>query len=138
MLGHGDNEAGYYKIAAFGQGRVLSDEAWDEFNRACFTCANSLEAKNRAKIGVPTFLFRYFGDWDNLRLYPTSGTYHGSDVNMVFGGSADVSGLPNSANETKIIALFQKAWATFAQDPLNGLTNNMKWPRYVPESMYFR
>jgi len=92
MLGNNENEAGYYKIAAYGKGVTLSDAAWDEFNRACFTCANSLDAKNRAKVGVPTFLFRYFGHWDNLRLYPTSGAYHGADLEMVFGASADVSG----------------------------------------------
>ena len=134
-MGNNDNEAGYYKIAAYGKGVTLSDAAWDEFNRACFTCANSLEAKNRAKF-VPTFLFRYFGDWDNLRLYPTSGAYHGADLEMVFGASADVSELPNSADEQKMIAFVQKAWATFAQDPVYGLTNIMGWPRYDPESEF--
>lgn len=136
MLGNNHNEAGYYKIASFAKGVTLSDAAWDDFNRACFTCANALEAANRARIGVPTFLFRYFGDWDNLRLYPTSGAYHGVDVEMVFGASADVSGLLDCADETKMIALVQKAWAAFAQDPVNGLTNVMGWPRYVPESKY--
>lgn len=85
---------------------------------------------------MPTFLFRYFGDWDNLRLYPTSGAYHGADLEMVFGASADVSELPNSADEQKMIAFVQKAWATFAQDPVYGLTNIMGWPRYDPESEF--
>jgi hypothetical protein len=42
--------------------------------------------------------------------------------------------LPDSADEKKMIALVQNAWATFAQDPLNGPTKVMGWPRYVPES----
>jgi carboxylesterase type B len=105
---------------------TLSDAAWGEFNRACFTCANFLEAKN-------TFLFRYFGDWDNLRLYPTSGAYHSSDLKMVFGASVYVSGIPDSAAETKMVAPMQKAWATFAQDPHEGLTKVMGWPRYMPD-----
>ena len=134
-MGNNENEAGYYKIAAFAKGVTLSDAEWDAFNRQCFSCANALEAKNRAQF-VPTFLFRYFGDWDNLRLYPTSGAYHGSDLEMVFGASADVSGLPNSANENTTIALVQKAWAAFAQDPVDGLTNVMRWPRYVPDSEF--
>jgi cholinesterase len=53
---------------------------------------------------------------------------------MVFGASADVSGLPNSSDETKMIALVQKAWAAFAEDPTNGLTEVMGWPKYDPAS----
>ncbi|TKA61784.1 hypothetical protein B0A49_09466 [Cryomyces minteri] len=89
MFGNNDNEAGYYKIAAYAQGVVLPDAAWDAFNLQDFTCPNTFEAVNRANANVPTWLFRYFGDWDNLRLYPTSGAYHGSDLEMVFGASQD-------------------------------------------------
>lgn len=55
---------------------------------------------------------------------------------MVFGASADVSGLPDSADEKYMISLVQKAWASFARDPSHGLTSVMEWLRYMPESEY--
>jgi len=86
--------------------------------------------QNRAKAGVPIWRFRYFGDWDNLRLYPTSGAYHGSDLEMIFGASEDVSGLPESAPEMEMQALMQRTWAVFADDPVKGLEREMGWPVY--------
>lgn len=134
LIGQNNNEAGYYKIAAYAKGTILNDTEWDDFNLEDFTCAVSLEAANRVKSLVPTWRFRYFGDWDNLRLYPTSGAYHGADVEMVFGASQDVSGLPNSVPEQQTIAVMQKAWAAFAADPAQGLSKEMGWPGYNPNS----
>lgn len=73
--------------------------------------------------------YRYFGDFANLQLFPGSGAYHGSDLNMVFGTAEDVSGLPNDALERATIAYVQKAWAAFARDPQRGLTK-LGWPLY--------
>ena len=75
--------------------------------------------------------FRYFGDWDNLRLYPTSGAYHGSDLEMIFGASQDVSGLPKSAAQRQLQATMMHAWAAFADNPQSGL-EKLGWPRYDP------
>jgi len=129
LLGNNDNEAGYYKVAAYAQGTILPDSAWDDFNAESFTCPNTYEAYHRRKQNVPVWLFRYFGDWDNLRLYPTSGAYHGTLEEMVFGASADVSGLPDSVPEKQTQALVMHAWATFADDPINGL-KKMGWPTF--------
>ncbi|GAB7354517.1 hypothetical protein MBLNU459_g4983t2 [Dothideomycetes sp. NU459] len=129
MFGNNDNEAGYYKIAAYAQGTILSDAAWTAFNQEDFTCPNTFEAFHRRANGVPTWLFRYFGDWDNLRLYPTSGAYHGSDLDMIFGTSEDVSGLPESANELRTQKYMMHAWATFAENPVSGL-KKLGWPKY--------
>ena len=91
------------------------------------------EAENRRAYGVPVWQFRYFGHWDNLRLYPGSGAYHGSDVEMVFGNSETVSGIPPSKPEERTTALMQRAWATFAECPARGL-HAMGWPLYNPKS----
>lgn len=62
---------------------------------------------------MKTWRFRYFGDWDNLRLYDSgmevvggvemevqgSGAYHGSDVEMVFGNTVGVSGIEDTKEE---------------------------------------
>jgi cholinesterase len=83
---------------------------------------------------VPVWQYRYFGDWDNTRLYPDSGAYHGSELQMIFGASEDVSGLPTSRDQRKTTRLMQKAWASFAQDPANGLNKKLHWPEFDPDS----
>ena len=79
---------------------------------------------------MPTWRYRYFGDWDNLRLYPTSGAYHGTDLEMIFGASQDVSGLPESKAQMQTQSLMQQAWAAFADDPKKGLEKRLGWPEY--------
>ncbi|KAJ0311081.1 hypothetical protein COL516b_001784 [Colletotrichum fioriniae] len=82
---------------------------------------------------VPAWVYRYFGDWDNTRLFPTSGAYHGVDLHMIFGASGDVSGIPPSGPQKETTALMQSAWAAFAKDPADGLSSVLGWPRYDPE-----
>ena len=130
LAGNNNYEAGYYKIAAYGAGTVLTDAQWDTFILEDFTCPIASEMRNRTKAGVPAWRFRYFGDWDNLKLYPGSGAYHGSDLEMVFGASQDVTGLPESTPEMQMQNLFMKAWAAFAEDPVNGLVDVLGWPKY--------
>lgn len=130
LAGENNNEAGYYKIPAFAQGKIPTEEQWNDLQLESFTCPLAKVADSRAKRGVPVWRFRYFGDWDNLRLYPTSGAYHGSDVAMIFGSSEAVSGLPESRNQTKLEALMMKAWAAFGDDPVEGLKTTIGWPEY--------
>ena len=136
-MGHNDNEAGYYKIPAFSQGVTLSTEQWQQFNDGGFTCPIAFAAHHRSSYNIPIWRYRYYGDWPNLRLYGPSqgngneegsGAYHGADVEMIFGGSEDVSGLPKSEAQRKMERVMMKAWADFARDPREGL----EWPVYDP------
>lgn len=136
LAGENDNEAGYYKLPAFAQGRILSDKEWSDFNLEAFTCPTAKVADSHAKRGIPMWRFRYMADWDNLRLYPTSGAYHGSDVSMIFGSSVAVSGLPESGQQKKLQALMMKAWAAFGDDPVTGLQTKIGWPKYDSNGMF--
>ena len=75
------------------------------------------------------------GDWPDLRLYgawgdyPDSGSYHGSDLGMVFGTAADISGGANTPAEERTPRYMQSAWAEFAADSKKGL-ERIGWPRY--------
>ena len=94
------------------------------------TCANALQSTSRIANGVPSWRVRYFGDFSNTRLYPGSGTYHGLDGHMIFGASKDVTGLPLSAAEARLVALMQRALSAFAHDPHSGLEAVMSWPQF--------
>jgi cholinesterase len=131
--GHNDYEQGYYVIPAFAQGRNVTAEQTAQFLLESFVCPHSYEARQRVLAGVPTWVYRYFGDWNNTRLYPASGAYHGTELHMILGGSQDASGLPMSQEQRETSSLFQQAIAAFAEDPQNGLSQ-FGWPRFDPET----
>ncbi|KAI0113750.1 alpha/beta-hydrolase [Nemania sp. FL0031] len=128
---HGDHESGFYRISALAQGRSLPESDWREFERESFTCATAAETYWRSAAGVPTYRARYMADWENLRLYdpPSSGAYHGVEVNMITGNSGSVSGIEPSSYEAELTSIMQEAWAAFAADPVRGLLR-LGWPRY--------
>ncbi|KAF2844991.1 carboxylesteras-like protein, partial [Plenodomus tracheiphilus IPT5] len=131
--GHNDYEQGYYVIPAFAQGRNVTQAQSAQFLLESFVCPTSYEARQRVKANVPTWVYRYFGDWDNTRLYPNSGAYHGTELHMILGASEDASGLPASQVQKEASRLFQRAIAAFSADPKKGLTK-YGWPRFNPET----
>ncbi|KAE9367006.1 cholinesterase [Stipitochalara longipes BDJ] len=133
LIGNNDHESGFYNISAFATGKSFNATQSNLFDLEAFTCATAIEAAARVAEGVPVWRYRYFGDFANLQLYPGSGTYHGAELDMVFGTAQDVSGLPNSAVENATIAYFQKAWAAFASNPTTGLSK-LGWPTYKNSS----
>ncbi|KAH7088952.1 carboxylesteras-like protein [Paraphoma chrysanthemicola] len=131
LHGHNNYEQGYYVIPAFAQGRNVTEAQTAQFLLESFVCPTSYEARNRVAAKVPTWVYRYFGDWDNTRLYPTSGAYHGTELHMILGGSEDASGLPASQAQKATTKLVQRAVAAFADDPKNGLSR-LGWPQFDP------
>ncbi|XP_014550632.1 hypothetical protein COCVIDRAFT_114979 [Bipolaris victoriae FI3] len=132
FLGHNNNEQGYYVIPAFAAGRNITEAQASQFLLESFVCPVSYEAKNLVINSIPTFVYRYYGDWENTRLYPTSGAYHGSELHMILGGSEETSGLPETKPQKDTIKLFQRAVAEFTADPQNGLIDKLRWPRFNP------
>lgn len=129
LMGNNDLESGFYAVGAFATGKSFNATQRELFDLEAFTCATAIEAAARVAKGVTVYRYRYFGDFDNLRLYPGSGAYHGAELNMVFGTAQDVSGLPNFAAEDATSAYLMKVWATFARDPKKGLSK-LGWPTY--------
>jgi cholinesterase len=77
-LAGNNNEASCYKESALSQNKTLTDAQWELLNDEGFTCATAHAVSARAIAGIPSWRYTYLGDWDNLRLYPGSGSYHGS------------------------------------------------------------
>lgn len=132
LAGNNNKEDGFYHIPAAGQNVTLTPDQWLTFDLEGFTCATGVEAASRAAHGVPMWRYRYFGDWPNLRLYPGSGAYHGSDLHMIFGGTLDVTGIPDNIFEYWTTEYMMWAWATFVKNPTSGLSTELFWPLYDP------
>ncbi|KAI1334473.1 cholinesterase precursor [Xylariaceae sp. FL0016] len=136
LAGNGDYEAGFYRVSAYAANRTLTPEKWVLFNQRAFTCPHKYAADARVAAGVPTWRYRYMGDWPNLRLYgaydgyPGSGAYHGSDMSMLFGTAYDITGTPNSSEEELTSRYIMGAWAAFGRDPTQGLSA-YGWPSYM-------
>jgi hypothetical protein len=137
LLGSTDMEDGWYRLAGYAAKLNFTDAQWDLFTQRAFTCPAAQTARDRRMYGVPTWRYRYGGDWENLRLYNGSaglggrgsGAYHGSDLSLVFGTAEDVSGLPNTRAEDKVSGYMMGAWAAFARDSRKGL-EGFGWPVY--------
>ena len=132
LAGNNDNEAGYYRIPAYGNGVVPTAAQVAAFHLESFTCPVAASAAARRARAVPAWVYRYLADWENTRLYPGSGAYHGVDLHMVFGGSEAVSGIAASAEQQALVDVVQRAWYTFARDPKAGLTRDLGWPQWQP------
>lgn len=131
LLGNNKNEDGTYRVNAYIANVSLTDAQWAAFDRAAFTCATRNEANSRAAAGVPVWRWFYNGVWDNLNLYPNAGTYHGSELSLIFGTTLNLTGQADSPAEAKIGQDFMKVWAAFASNPTSGLTK-IGWKIYSP------
>ncbi|KAH9437411.1 hypothetical protein MCOR02_001068 [Pyricularia oryzae] len=134
LMGHNHNEDGYYRLPVFRNGVIPTPAQVQTFLLESFTCPVSFQSQARAARGVPAFAYRFMADWNNTRLFPTSGAYHGVDLHMVFGASQDTSGLPPSPDQKRLTRLMQRMWASFSADPAEGLTKALGWPVWDPES----
>jgi cholinesterase len=67
--------------------QMLKDISPPDMHRMnlCFTCVAMYTANERYNYNVSTWRYRYFGDWDNVRMGPGAGAFHGSELSMVFG-----------------------------------------------------
>ena len=136
LLGNNDYEAGIIKVLFASMGMPpWSLKQWAILNLQTFTCPVGATAQARASSKVPTWRYRYFGEFPNLRLTadPSSGAWHGSEIATVFETAEGAGGI-NTAAQTAITKYIMGAWATFAKNPTRGLSSApYRWPRYDPQ-----
>ncbi|KAI1867813.1 uncharacterized protein JN550_006954 [Neoarthrinium moseri] len=127
IVGHNDYEPGLTKVLA----PPLPEIIWQQQELA-FGCAAAERAAYFALNGLPTWRYRWFGDWTNLRLTenPTSGAWHGSEILPIFNTIPQTVAV-NTPEETSIANYIRGAWVAFAKDSVNGLrTYGSGWPQY--------
>jgi cholinesterase len=137
LTGNADYEAGLFATTAALANITYPPIFWTEFDLSVFTCPASERANISIAAGVPTWRYRWFGDFPNLRLtsVPDSGAWHASELPVLFGNYPNATGgVPASTDaELSIGNYIRGAWAAFAKDPVNGLNSYQGgWPKYNP------
>ena len=135
LTGNNDYEAGLFKELGASAGIQLPALDWAIYDLSTFSCPVAAAAAARAAHAVPTWRYRYFADFPNLRLTaaPDSGAWHGAEMYAVWQTAAAASGAVDTAPETAISRYLAGAWAAFAKDPTGALSSApYKWPRYDP------
>lgn len=125
FLGSNNYEVGVFRVIFDAQNVTFSEAQWDYLNFVIFTCPTGYRAEASVNNNIPTWRYRYFGEFPNLRLTnsPDSGTWHGSEVPLIFNTDKDLENIVvRTREETEIADYLRKAWVAFATDPENGLT----------------
>ncbi|PGH26587.1 hypothetical protein AJ80_01716 [Polytolypa hystricis UAMH7299] len=124
LNGNNDYEQGFYEISA--------PDTPDIILRAIglsFTCGSRSASDYRADNDAPVWRYRYYGEFPNTRLFDGSGAYHTSEIFTLFGTAEPVTGVKNTPEQEAIGDNIRHAWAAFARDPVNGLTQ-LGWPQW--------
>jgi carboxylesterase type B len=142
LVGNADYEAGLFRAVAALEGLAsqFPDIYWVYFNLLGFVCPAAARANISVANGVPTWRYRWFGEFPNtiITTVPDSGAWHASELPILFNNTPSGPGIPvDTLQEIAIGSYLRGAWATFAKDPVNGLTtysggNGTGWPTYVP------
>jgi cholinesterase len=85
--------------------------------------------------GVHAWRYRWMGSFPNQRIAKDAGAWHGSEIAHVFGTIGGFSSTVKPvAEQQKVSALMNNAWAAFAKDPESGLLK-LGWPLYNEKGM---
>jgi carboxylesterase type B len=82
-------------------------------------CQVALEVKNRNRGNLPTYRYRYAGNFSNVSPLPWFGAYHSSELPLVFGTHYEYGG-PSTSFEWDVSYAMEALWLSFAEDPTQG------------------
>ena len=136
LIGYNDFEASLFDMIQRLRNITLPPSFWDGFDNTRFFCPVASRAAVNVEYNLPTWRYRYFGDWPDMRLSETiyTGAYHGSDVNILFDTIPRGTEIPASTREEKAFGKYMRgAWAAFVSDPEHGL-RDYGWPEYNPST----
>ncbi|KAF7874913.1 hypothetical protein EAF04_002087 [Stromatinia cepivora] len=129
LIGNNDNEAGLYIATSSLQGLSYPDSYWKTFNLIGFTCPTAYRANYSIQADVTTWRYRYFGSFPDTMIVPNAGAWHAAEIPLLF--DTNIANPPETTEQIAIGKYMRGAWAAFAKDPENGLTN-YGWPKYEP------
>ncbi|KAH8586802.1 carboxylesterase [Bisporella sp. PMI_857] len=129
LIGNTDHEVGFLGLVAPAVYAALGPVGRTAYSLNYFECPTAKAAFFRALHGVPTWRYRWFGQYPNTFLYPGSGAWHESEIGFVFGTVEEMTQEANVPVEDKMQQYIMDAWAGFAREPKNAL-RKLGWPRY--------
>lgn len=136
LTGNNDFEAGAYIPVYALQGVTKDHDYWVNLGNTVFACPAGARANVSVSHSLPTWRYRWFGNFPNTRLYtnPDSGAWHCSEIPFIWDTLPTGPGIPpDTEAEVSIRKYIQGAWAAFAKDPKCGLdTYGGGWPQYSP------
>lgn len=127
LIGSNNYEAGLFRTQFALNNLTYPDSAWDEFNLREFTCPTGIRANVSVAEKIPTYRYRYMGEFPNTRISTEAGAYHSAELAILFNTAPSTP--PATAEEISIGNYMRGAWAAFAKDPSKGLAN-YGWPAY--------
>ncbi|KAI1768747.1 putative carboxylesterase [Hypoxylon sp. FL1150] len=134
LIGSNDYEVGLFKVLFGLEGVTYSEAEWQFLQLAIYTCPISERALAHVYNDVPTWRYRYFGNFPDLHIstVPDSGAWHGHETAVVFGTDLDIQNVLNRTEAQEQVSDYVRGmWAAFAKDPADGLTS-YGLPTYVP------
>ncbi|KAI1373874.1 putative carboxylesterase [Hypoxylon crocopeplum] len=134
LIGENHYEVGLFKVLFGLQGVTYPEAEWQFLQTSLYTCALSERALASVYNHVPTWRYRYFGNFPDLQLstVPDSGAWHGAETAAIFGTDLDIQNVMGRTEAQEQIAAYVRGmWAAFAKDPTNGLTE-YGLPTYHP------
>ena len=81
--------------------------------------------------GVPPWRYVYSGEFPNQDI-GVPGSWHGSEIGLVFGTSEFLSHPPDAEEERRLGARLRAIWAGFARNPRTAASEIGGWPMYDP------
>ena len=136
VTGNNDFEAGIYIAVDALDNQTHDYTYWEGLTNTTFACPAGARANVSASHGLPTWRYRWFGNFPNTRLLTNSdsGAYHCSEIPFVWNTLPTGVGIPaDTEAEISIKAYIQGAWAAFAKNASDGLkTYRGGWPQYSP------
>lgn len=131
LIGNNNYEGGLFRTEFAVDGIFFSDAFWDDFNLQEFTCPAGIRANVSWAAGTPIWRYRYFGVFPDLAISSEAGTWHASEIPIIFDTTPVTPG--PTTDEISIANYMRGAWTTFAKDPAKGLsTYGEGWPTYDP------
>lgn len=102
----------------------------DYITLSAFLCPTVQTTHDRFAANTTTFRYLYGGNFSNIAPRWWEGSFHQSDLPLVFGTHGIARG-NSTALEVGVSEKMQDFWLAFAEDPLEGLPKR-GWERYEP------
>lgn len=130
LVGSSQDEGDFFRVTDLLNGVVTPASTYEATTLDSYTCPAGRRANVSLAAGVPTWRYRYFGDFDNTRLAAFAGTWHTSELLALFGVTAQ--SVPSTERQLDVFEYIRGAWGAFLWDSERGLCE-YGWPEYDPE-----